>query len=90
MDEDRAIGINGNIEDSEVIIDISHDSQHDSWVQYDKGAAAKKIKLDDCNDFIVEKQYIKQDGKITTKTEEIQVGPDEFKHMMVQLRRVNL
>lgn len=43
----------------------------------------------DCDGFIVEKEYIKQDGKIITKTEEMQVEPDEFKHMMVQLRIVN-
>lgn len=42
VDEGCAIGINGNIENNEVIIDVSHDSKHDSWVQYDKGAAAKK------------------------------------------------
>lgn len=89
VDEGRAIGINGSIEKNEVIIDISHDSKHSSWIQYDKGAAAKKIKLDDCDGFIVEKEYIKQDGKIITKTEEMQVEPDEFKHMMVQLRIVN-
>lgn len=89
VDEGRAIGINGNIENNEVIIDVSHDSKHDSWVQYDKGAAAKKIKLDDCNDFIIKIKYIKQNGKIITQTEEIRVEPDEFKDMMVQLRRVN-
>lgn len=87
VDEGRAIGINGNIENNEVIIDVSHDSKHDSWVQYDKGAAAKKIKLDDCNDFIIKIKYIKQNGKIITQTEEIRVEPDEFKDMMVQLRR---
>lgn len=87
VDEGRAIGINGNIENNEVIIDVSHDSKHDSWVQYDKGAAAKKIKLDDCNDFIIKIEYIKQNGKIITQTEEIRVEPDEFKDMMVQLRR---
>ena len=86
VDEGRAIGINGNIENNEVIIDVSHDSKHDSWVQYDKGAAAKKIKLDDCNDFIIKIKYIKQNGKIITQTEEIRVEPDEFKDMMVQLR----
>ena len=87
VDEGRAIGINGNIENNEVIIDVSHDSKHDSWVQYDKGAAAKKIKLDDCDDFIIKIKYIKQNGKIITQTEEIRVEPDEFKDMMVQLRR---
>lgn len=87
VDEGRAIGINGNIENNEVIIDVSHDSKHDSCVQYDKGAAAKKIKLDDCNDFIIKIKYIKQNGKIITQTEEIRVEPDEFKDMMVQLRR---
>lgn len=90
VDEGRAIGINGNIENNEVIIDVSHDSKHDSWVQYDKGAAAKKIKLDDCSGFIVEKNYIKQDGKVLTKKEEMQIRPDELKHMMTQFRRVNL
>lgn len=90
VDEGRAIGIYGNIENNEVIIDVSHDSKHDFWVQYDKGAAAKKIKLDDCSGFIVEKNYIKQDGKVLTKTEEMQIRPDELKHMMTQFRRVNL
>ena len=89
VDEGRAIGINGSIEKNEVITDISHDSKHSSWIQYDKGAAAKKIKLDDCNDFMIKIKYIKQNGKNITKTEEMQVEPDEFKHMMVQLRRVN-
>ncbi len=50
----------------------------------------KKIKLDDCNDFIIKIKYIKQNGEIITQTEEIRVEPDEFKDMMVQLRRVNL
>lgn len=87
VDEGRAIGINGSIEKNEVIIDISHDSKHSSWIQYDKGAATKKIKLDDCNDFIIKIKYIKQNGKIITQTEEIRVEPDEFKDMMVQLRK---
>lgn len=83
VDESRAIGINGSIEKNEVIIDVSHDSKHSSWIQYDKGAAAKKIKLDDCNDFIIKIKYIKQNGKNITKTEEIRVEQDDFKHMMI-------
>lgn len=88
VDEGRAIGINGSIENNEVIIDISHDSKHSSWIQYDKGAAAKKIKMDDCNDFIIKIKYIKQNGKIITKTEEIRVEQDDFKHMMMRLGKI--
>lgn len=90
VDEDRAIGINGNISNNEVIIDVDHDSKHKSWIQYEKGAAAKKIKLNDCKCFIIEKSYVKQDGKNTIKTEKTQVELNVFKYMIVSLRRANL
>ena len=32
VDEDRAVGLKGNIENNEVIIDIAHDAKDDSWI----------------------------------------------------------
>ena len=90
VDDDRAIGINGDINNNEVIIDVDHDSKHKSWIQYERGAAAKKIKLNDCESFIIEKRYVKQDGKNIIKTEKMQVELSVFKCMIVSLRRANL
>lgn len=42
VDEGRAVGMKGNVENNEVIIDVAHDAKDDSWIQYEKGAAAKK------------------------------------------------
>lgn len=91
VDEDRAVGLKGNIENNEVIIDIAHDAKDDSWIQYEKGAAAKKINLYDCEEYIVEKKYIKRNEKIVDKIiEKSSVTLKVFRNSIVMNRRSNL
>lgn len=67
VDEDRAVGLRCDIQKNEVIIDVPHDAKDDSWIEYDKGAACKKINLEACTKFIIERTFIKYDGKIVDK-----------------------
>ena len=32
VDEGRAVGMKGNVENNEVIIDVAHDAKDDSWI----------------------------------------------------------
>ena len=91
VDEGRAIGIKGNIENNEVVIDVAHDSKDNSWIQYDKGAAAKKINLEDCDEYIIEKEYVKRNKKnLNGIIEKISVTLNVFKNSIIMNRRVNL
>lgn len=91
VDEGRAVGIKENIENDEVIIDVAHDAKDDSWIQYDKGAASKKIRLDKCEEYIVEKKYVKRNGKMVDEViEKSPVTLNEFKDLIIMNRRVNL
>lgn len=90
VDEERAVGLNGNIENNEIIIDVLHDSKDEAWITYEKGAAAKRISLTECKDFIIEKIYLKLDDKIVNKTIKKSVTIDEFKNYIIKTRRNNL
>lgn len=91
VDEGRAVGLKGNIENNEVIIDVAHDAKDGSWIQYEKGAAVKKIKIDDCEYYIVEKKYIKRNEIIVDEiTEKSSVTLNVFKNSIVMNRRSNL
>lgn len=91
VDEGRAVGMKGNIEKNEVIIDVPHDSKDESWIQYDKGAASKMINLAACSEFIIEKKYIKCNGKVVDEiVERVSVTPTIFKNTMIKNRRTNL
>ena len=91
VDEGRAVGIKENIEKNEVVIDVAHDAKDDSWIQYDKGAASKKINLADCEEFIVEKKYIKRNDRIVNKIiEKSSVTLNVFRNSIIMNRRSNL
>lgn len=64
VDEERDVCDKQNVENNEVVIDVIHDAQDESWTQSDKGAAMKKINLHDCTEFLVEKKFIKQNGRL--------------------------
>lgn len=46
VDEGRAVGLKENIENNKVIIDVAHDAKDESWVQYEKGAAALSLRME--------------------------------------------
>ncbi len=91
VDEGRAVGLKGSIENNEVIIDVSHDAKDESWIQYDKGVASKKIDVNDCTEYLVEKRYIKQNGRLVNGiTERTSVSLNTFKKSIVMNRKKNL
>lgn len=91
VDEGRAVGLKENVETNEVIIDVAHDAKDDSWFQYEKGAAAKKINLDDCAEYIVEKKYVKRNERIVDEViEKSSVTLNVFKNSIIMNRRSNL
>jgi hypothetical protein len=91
VDEERSVGLKSNIENDEIIIDVAHDAKNESWVQYEKGAAAKIIKLSDCSEFFVEKVYLKRNERIVDRiVEKSSVTNGIFKNSIIMNRRVNL
>ena len=91
VDEGRAVGLVPNIENEEVVIDVEHDAKDDSWIQYEKGLSAKKIKLADCDGFFVEKKFFKRNGKIVNNVvEKSSVTLNTLKNSMIMNRKKNL
>ena len=91
VNEDRAVGLKENIENNEVIIDVAHDAKDESWTQYEKGAAAKRINLDNCDEYIVVKKYVKRNERLVDSLiEKSSVTLNVFKNSIVINRRSNL
>lgn len=91
VNEDRAVGLKENIENNEVIIDVAHDAKDKSWIQYEKGAAAKRINLDNCDEYIVVKIYVKRNERLVDNLiEKSSVTLNVFKNSIVINRRSNL
>ena len=85
------LGLNPDIENEEVIIDVAHDAKDDSWIQYEKGISVKKIKLADCDGFFVEKKFFKRNGKIVNNVvEKSSVTLNTLKNSMIMNRNENL
>lgn len=85
------LGLNPDIENEEVIIDVAHDAKDDSWIQYEKGISVKKIKLADCDGFFVEKKFFKRNGKIVNNVvEKSSVTLNTLKNSMIMNRKKNL
>lgn len=90
VDENQAVGLKGNIEYNETVINVSHDAKDDSWIQYEKGAAAKKINLNDCEEYIIEKIYLKQNNIVNNIIEKLSVTLNAFKNSIIMNRKLNL
>ena len=91
VDEGRAVGLKENIENNKVIIDVAHDAKDESWVQYEKGAAAKRINLDNCDEYIVVKKYVKRNERMVDNLiEKSSVTLNVFRNLIVMNRRSNL
>lgn len=91
VDEGRAVGLKEDVEKNEVVIDVAHDAKDDSWVQYEKGASAKKINLSDCEEYIVEKKYLKRNERIVNEIiEKSSVTLNVFRNSIIMNRRLNL
>lgn len=91
VDEGRSVGFVPDIENEEVIIDVAHVPKDKSWILYEKGASAKKIKLADCDGFFVEKKFFKRNGKIVNNVvEKSSVTLNTLKNSMIMNRNENL
>jgi hypothetical protein len=91
VDEEQSAGLKSNIENDKAIINVAHDAKDGSWVQYEKGAAAKIIKLSDCIECIVEKTYTKHNNRIVDRTvEKLSVDLNTMKNYMLMNRKKNL
>ena len=91
VDEDRAVGLKADVENDIVVIDIPYNALDDTWLQYDNGAAAKRINLLDCTEYYIEKRFIKYNKKTVNEViEKKSVSLDVMKASMIMSRRVNL
>ena len=88
VDEGRAVGLIPDIENGIVVIDVSHSPKDNTWIQYERGEAAKQISLKDCTEFMIKTIYSKKAGKVVDKLEEtISVSEEEFKKAMLEYSR---
>lgn len=91
VDEEKAIGLDVDIENEEVVINVNHAPKDKSWTQYERGASEKKIKLADCDGFFVEKKFFKRNGKIVNNViEKSSVTLNTLKNSMIMNRNENL
>ena len=89
VDEGRAIGLDTDIENSIVVIDVPNSPKDSTWIQYERGASEKQISLKDCTEYIIKTVYSKKDGKVVDKLEEtISVSEEEFKKAMIEYNRI--
>ena len=88
VDEGRAVGLIPDIENDIVVIDVPHSPKDETWIQYERGEAAKQISLKDCTEYMIKTIYRKKDGKVVDKLEEtISVSEEEFKKAMLKNSR---
>ena len=88
VDEGRAVGLIPDIENGIVVIDVSHSPKDNTWIQYERGEAAKQISLKDCTEYMIKTIYRKKAGKVVDKLEEtISVSEEEFKKSMLKNSR---
>lgn len=80
IDKEPPIGLEWNIEEDQVVINVPH-AKNKTWIQYDTKAAAKKVNLDDCNGFLVKKRYVKHNSKLIELTEEVYMTIEDFKEV---------
>ena len=88
VDEGRAVGLIPDIENGIVVIDVPNSPKDDTWIQYERGEAAKQISLKDCTEYMIKTIYSKKAGKVVDKLEEtISVSEEEFKKAMLKNSR---
>ena len=88
VDEGRAVGLIPDIENGIVVIDVPNSPKDDTWIQYERGEAAKQISLKDCTEYMIKTIYSKKAGKVVDKLEEtISVSEEEFKKAMLKNNR---
>ena len=88
VDEGRAVGFIPDIENGIVVIDVPHSPKDETWIQYERGEAAKQISLKDCTEYMIKTVYSKKTGKVVDKLEEtISVSEEEFKKAMLEYSR---
>ena len=91
IDEGQSTGLISKVEDGEVTIRVDHSPKDDTWIQYERGFATKKVDLSSCSEFFVEKRYIKRNGRcVDGIIEKSSVTLNVFKTSIVMNRRSNL
>lgn len=86
INREAPLGLDWNVAENQVVIDVPHDAKDESWVQYNEGAAAKKVNLADCTGFLAKKTYVKHNGELIELTEEVYMPIDGFKEMLEKSR----
>ena len=76
---ERPVFITGNPTNYEVVIDIDHFAKDDSWQNYEKYAAAKIIKLQDCKKCFTQTVYQKKDNILCNDTVEENLDIETFR-----------
>ena len=90
VDENRAVGEKPDVDANKVVIDVNHDGKNDSWIGYDKGAASKTIFLTDCEEYVVERRFLKRNGIMTNDVERTSMSLEDFKKTIVATRKTEL
>ena len=79
-------GLKRDISRGIVIISVHHSPKDETWIQYERGEAAKQISLKDCTEYMIKTVYSKKAGKVVDKLEEtISVSEEEFKKAMLEI-----
>lgn len=81
-----------HIEKGEIGLYVGHDSRGGGWVQHDKYASSKIIHLEDCKRFIVEMEYLFENGRYLSdaRKERRCVSMKDFRRLMIDYRWENM
>ena len=74
VDEGRAIGLDTDIENGIVVIDVPNTPKDNTWIRYERGASSKQISLKDCTEYIIKTVYRKKAGKVVDKLNMLKRG----------------
>jgi hypothetical protein len=89
VDEGQPLFQVPDIKKQEVGLVVMHDSKGDSWIQHDKCAASKIVKLDECEKLCIEKHSIFYQGCSADEKKNTEVSSDEFINTIIAYRREN-
>ena len=89
VDEGQPLHQVPDIIKEEVGLAVMHDKKGDSWIQHDKNAASKIVKLDECEKLRIEKHIIYYQGSDVDEKSNTEVSREEFKNTIIMCRREN-
>ena len=86
VNDGRDVGGKQDVENGILVLRVSHNPKDSTWTKFVEGVSLKTVRLEDCMEYILIRQYTKRNGEVAHCTEKKNMTANQFQKEMIKNR----